>query len=137
MIKILNQDIVFDEVRKIYTVGGDYMIDYHGIRCKSNMELPLEEISLKQQSRALIFTSQLKQTERRQGAICSYGLKHRVERYSLNVLGKTHENNEVYCSNGSLIGAMVQSGFNLWLDGDISLNCCFNYSKRSLNGLLR
>ena len=146
VIRVANQEIIFNEDEKLYIVSRDIIIDYHGIRRKSNElynqieTLPIEKIDVGQQNRALIFTSQLEKIKAKQDRSCSYGLKHRVEDYSRNVLKKSHENNSVYCSNGSLIGAMVQSGFDLFLEEypnsrDLSLNCCFNYSKKSYNKL--
>ena len=146
IIRVTNQEIIFNEDEKLYIVNRDIIIDSHGIRRKSNKlynqieTLPIEGIDLGQQNRALIFTSQLEKIKGLQARSCSYGLKHRIEDYSLNVLKKSHTNNSVYCSNGSLIGAMVQSGFDLFLEEypnsrDLSLNCCFNYSKKSYNKL--
>ena len=148
VIKVKNEEIMFDTNKHLYIINEDIVIDYHGIRKKSNKHynkistLTIEEIDIEQQNRALQFTNQLEKIKGLQDRSCSYGLKHRIEHYSLVVLKKSYADDSVYCSNGSLIGAMVQSGFDLFLEEypnskDLSLNCCFNYSKKSYNKLIR
>lgn len=86
---------------------------------------------------SLAFLSRVDRTKTIREDISSYGIKHIAEKFA-STYPEGDELGPVYISNGILIAAAVQAGFEFktYMRGwDVSLNVCFNMSMRSLSAL--
>lgn len=127
----------------IYRITDHVVIDNHGYRVlKDGLPInysseDLEDVNTLEIDKAIIYINTLQKAKDRK--ISSYVLKHEAEKY-LRQNDYYNKKDEAYISNGSMIVALIQSGYEydlisksgLPIKEDISINVLFNVLKSSL-----
>ena len=137
MKKINNKDLIFNRDSRIYTVKGDndICIDANGFRygvnTNPNISPKISPIDPEQIGRASVYVMRVTKNKIVNTTATSYGLKHRAEKYNRHIHKAEDSSYEAYCSNGAFISAMIEAGFDIYLNEHEGLNVYFNYSTRS------